>query len=219
MIRLDRRQFATTALLSGSLFSSLAEASVATALTGNPYADDIVLGDRRTPMAIVEYLSPTSRHCAKWHRDVFPKVKTELVDSGRVKFVIREVATRPLETAYLTFILARKAVFRGKPIQDRTYLSFIEAVFAAQEAVDWDESKKPDLRLISERFGIVGSDFDSAIGNWDAIQDAVTRTSVATYGSGVTGAPTIFVGEEELSTTDMSFDAISTALGRAKGAR
>ena len=41
-------------------------------------------------MTIVEYAAPTCPHCAAFNRDVFPKIKAEYVDTGKVRYVFRE---------------------------------------------------------------------------------------------------------------------------------
>ncbi|MDO5657775.1 MAG: DsbA family protein [Paracoccus sp. (in: a-proteobacteria)] len=55
------------------------------------YVSDIVLGDPDAPLTIVEYASFTCVHCANFHRDVFPQLKSEFIDTGRVQFIQRDV--------------------------------------------------------------------------------------------------------------------------------
>ncbi|MDO5527777.1 MAG: DsbA family protein [Paracoccus sp. (in: a-proteobacteria)] len=55
------------------------------------YVDDIILGDPEAPLTIIEYASFTCVHCANFHRDTFPTLKAEYIDTGLVQFIQRDV--------------------------------------------------------------------------------------------------------------------------------
>ncbi len=68
--------------------------SVSVALCGaesNYEYIDMSKGDSHAKVTIVEYASFTCPHCATFHREVFPKLKAEFIDSGKVHFIYREV--------------------------------------------------------------------------------------------------------------------------------
>lgn len=52
---------------------------------------DIVMGAEDAPLTIVEYASFTCGHCANFHEQNFPKLKKEFIDTGKVKFIQRDV--------------------------------------------------------------------------------------------------------------------------------
>ncbi len=52
---------------------------------------EMTLGDDAAPITMVEYASYTCPHCQRFHKDVFPKLKADYIDTGKVKFVYREV--------------------------------------------------------------------------------------------------------------------------------
>ncbi len=52
---------------------------------------DLFLGDENAPIEMIEYASFTCPHCANFHTDVYPKLKAEYIDTGKVKFIMREV--------------------------------------------------------------------------------------------------------------------------------
>lgn len=52
---------------------------------------DIPQGAEDAPVTIVEYASFTCGHCANFHSESYPKLKAEYIDTGKVKFIQRDV--------------------------------------------------------------------------------------------------------------------------------
>ncbi len=52
---------------------------------------DHVLGDPDAPVTLIEYASYTCGHCANFHLNQAKRLKEEYVDTGKVKFIHREV--------------------------------------------------------------------------------------------------------------------------------
>ena len=52
---------------------------------------DIPLGDENAPVTIIEYASFTCPHCASFHNNVWDKLKENYIDTGKVRFIMREV--------------------------------------------------------------------------------------------------------------------------------
>lgn len=53
--------------------------------------EDLFIGDADAPVEVIEYASFTCPHCARFHEDVYPQLKTNFIDTGKVKFVFREI--------------------------------------------------------------------------------------------------------------------------------
>src|SRR6478735_2994107 len=51
---------------------------------------DLVLGPADAKVTVVEYASMTCGHCAAFATKVFPELKTKYIDSGKIRFVMRE---------------------------------------------------------------------------------------------------------------------------------
>jgi protein-disulfide isomerase len=66
------------------------ETSVAPAMASSDVVE-LVLGDPDAPITIIEYASYTCPHCASFHKNVFGGLKSEYIDTGKVKFILREV--------------------------------------------------------------------------------------------------------------------------------
>lgn len=52
---------------------------------------DPFLGAEDAPVTIVEYASFTCPHCKSFHENAFKQLKADYIDTGKVKFVFREV--------------------------------------------------------------------------------------------------------------------------------
>ena len=52
---------------------------------------DMVKGNSDAKVTIVEYASFTCPHCATFHKEIFPQLKEQYIDTGKVKFIYREV--------------------------------------------------------------------------------------------------------------------------------
>ena len=61
------------------------------ATTEAPEIVEMTIGAENAPVTIVEYASFTCPHCATFHNDTFKKLKADYIDSGKVKFIYREV--------------------------------------------------------------------------------------------------------------------------------
>lgn len=52
---------------------------------------EMALGDADAPVTVIEYASFTCPHCATFHQTVFQELKENYVDTGKVRFIYRDV--------------------------------------------------------------------------------------------------------------------------------
>jgi len=52
---------------------------------------DMVQGAEDAPVTIIEYASYTCPHCAAYHEGPYKKLKADYIDTGKVRFIYREV--------------------------------------------------------------------------------------------------------------------------------
>lgn len=116
-VPIKRRMFlllATALGLAGATFGSvaLALAQKATAtpnagLMAAPPLPDIWMGSNSAPVTVIEYASLDCSHCAAFHAETWPTLKSKYIDTGKLHFVLREFPLGPLATA--GFMLGRCA--------------------------------------------------------------------------------------------------------------
>ena len=66
---------------------------------------DLWMGAKDAPVTIIEYASTTCSHCAAFHGGTFKELKDKYIDTGKVRFVLREFALNPVDMA--AYMLAR----------------------------------------------------------------------------------------------------------------
>lgn len=87
---------------------------------------DMALGSKDAPVTIIEYASMTCPHCAAFTNDVFPKLKTEYIDTGKVRFIFREF---PLDQVALAASALARCVAKDDA---QKYFTVVEILFKQQ---------------------------------------------------------------------------------------
>ena len=198
-MHITRREFckstATIALAAAVLGASvlppfpsdaLAEA-VSTADLMKPDAlPDLALGDDKAPVTIVEYASMTCPHCAHFQEATFPELKKRYIDTGKVRYILRDF---PLDNlAGAAFVLAHCAAKDDK----NKYYSMIDTLFSQQQ--QWAVEKPiPPLMAIAKQAGLTEQSFNACLTNqkaWDAMESVRQR---AMNQFKVQSTPTFFI--------------------------
>jgi protein-disulfide isomerase len=75
----------------------------------NEAPDDHVLGSNKAPITFIVWASVTCPHCSDWFINEWPAFNTILVQTGKVRFIFRELPTQPAQLAMLGFMMAECA--------------------------------------------------------------------------------------------------------------
>lgn len=151
---------------------------------------DVWLGKEDAKVTIIEYASMTCPHCANFHEKIFPVLKEKYINTGKVRFTLREFPFDPLATA--AFMLAR---CNG----NNKYYAMVDLLFAQQKA--WSSAPKPAEALLAtvRQAGFTQESFEACLKN-QSIYDAVK--SVQERGDktfGVDSTPTFFINGQKSS--------------------
>jgi len=164
-----------------------AEETVSTAELMKPDAlPDLWLGDDKAPVTLIEYASMTCPHCAHFQEVTFPEIKKRYIDTGKVRYILRDF---PLDSlAGAAFVLARCA---GKDDKSK-YYSLVDTLFRQQR--QWAVEKPiPPLLAIAKQAGFTEESFNACLSNqkaWDAME-SVRQRAVKDFK--VESTPTFFV--------------------------
>ena len=75
----------------------------------NEAPDDHVLGSNKAPITFIVWASVTCPHCSDWFSNEWPAFNKILVQTGKVRFIFRELPTQPAQLAMLGFMMAECA--------------------------------------------------------------------------------------------------------------
>jgi protein-disulfide isomerase len=167
---------------------------------------EMMLGSADAPNTIVEYASMTCPHCAQFQTTVLPELKTKYIDTGKVRYILREF---PLDNlAVAAFMLARCAG------GDR-YFPMVDALFATQAtwAVPGADGKDK-LLLIARQAGLSKEQFDKCLADKDLFNKIVQVRSRGNETFQVDSTPTFFVNGKRLK-GDHQLKDFDVALGEA----
>ncbi len=166
---------------------------------------DAIVGSADAKVTIIEYASLTCSHCARFHQDTYPALKAKYLDTGKVKFTLREFPLDPLATA--GFMVAR-CNDNGK------YYSIVDLLFQQQQ--NWAFVEKPLSALVGllKQAGFTQETVEACLKRDDiyaAVNDVKNR---AAEKLGVNSTPTFFINGQKHSgaLTIEEFDKILTPL-------
>jgi protein-disulfide isomerase len=163
------------------------EATVPVADLMKPEAlPDMTMGSDKAPVTIVEYASMTCPHCAHFQETAFPEIKKRYIDTGKVRYILREF---PLDTlASAAFMLARCA---GEKDPNK-YFAMVDTLFRQQN--QWVTAKPvPPLLAIAKQAGFTEQSFNACLANQkllDGIQ-SVRQRAIDVFK--VHSTPTFFI--------------------------
>lgn len=192
---LTATSFILTGLLSPALAQSADAPEIPARVTDFVLAegpDDHVLGSDDAVQTLIVYASVTCPHCSTWFTDEWPKVQTELVDTGLLRFVFREFPTAPAALAMTGFLMAECA-----PSED--YMSVIEYQMVEQAQIFKDAQEGRGREAYNKIAKLAGMESDESInaclGNPDMLAHIQDNSLRADLGK-VRGVPAFFINGE-----------------------
>jgi protein-disulfide isomerase len=161
-------------------------------------AGDVMIGSDKAPVTIIEYASMTCPHCAHFEETTLPELKKRYIDTGKVRYVMREFPLDALAAA--GFMLARCA-------GPDKYESVVETLFAKQP--DWVVPKPIEpLMAIAKQFGFTEESFNACLANQKVLDDIQAVRDHAVNKLAVNSTPTFFINGKRL-VGDLSIDVMA----------
>jgi protein-disulfide isomerase len=152
---------------------------------------ELILGAADAPITVVEYASMTCGHCAAFHTKVFDALKEKYIDTGKVRFVMREF---PLDNLAAAASMLARCAGEGKTFP------LISALFAKQD--EWAFVRgdpKPELLKIAKQAGFTQESFEKCLTDQKLLDDisAVRARGADTFG--VNATPTFFINGKKMN--------------------
>ena len=148
---------------------------------------DHIISFGKPKNTIIEYASMTCPHCSDFHGNIFPKIKEELIDTGKVKYTFRDF---PLDPFAMAGTMIANCVSEDK------YFDVINVLLKTQQK--WIEKGYQGIISIAKNFGLTLSETEQCLGNKELIKLIETNMSLASNSFGITGTPTVFVNGKKI---------------------
>ena len=179
---------AGAAALSLAAVSSAAFAAVDMAeLLKPPSLGDMALGaDEGAKVTLVEYASATCPHCAAFHKDVWPKLKADYIDTKKIRFIFREFPLN--DPALAAFMIARAA-------PKESYFPLIDVFFDTLQT--WAQDPAAGLLNIAKQAGFTQEKFDATLKD-EKLAKGIMDIRDGGVKFGVKGTPSFFLNGKNL---------------------
>jgi protein-disulfide isomerase len=142
---------------------------------------EMSMGPEGARVTVIEYASASCPHCANFHKTTFQDLKRDYIDTGKIRFIMREF---PHNDAGLAgFMIARCAP------KDK-YFPIMGMIFEQQEM--WFPNPVEGLFKIAELAGMSRADFDACLKN-ETVAKGILDVRRQAEVFGVDSIPTFFI--------------------------
>ena len=148
-----------------------------------------VIGKADAPITIVEYASLTCPHCARFHKETLPKLKTAYIDTGKAKLIFRDF---PFDG------LALRAAALARCAPQERYFAVLDTLFQQQET--WSRAKDPLAAIgnIGKLAGMSQATVDACFKD-TKLMDSIVQIRLDGEKQGVDSTPTFIIGVKKIS--------------------
>jgi protein-disulfide isomerase len=150
---------------------------------------DRVLGRAGAPVTIIEYASLTCSHCRDQHQKTLPQLKKEWIDSGKAKFIYRDLPWDNLA-------LGMAKLARCAP--EAQYYPLVQALFDAQATIVRSGDPLAEIKGVAAMAGFDGAAVDACIRRADLHTLVEGMRDTARNQLGVTGTPATFINGQKI---------------------
>lgn len=177
---------------------------------------DHVMGKATAPVTVIEYASLSCPHCHNFEVKVFPKFKRAFINTGKVRYVVREF---PIGHASGTAAIINHCAPKGK------FFTLFHAYLTHQpEWVSQDVRLNAIYAVAHHAVGMSRATFDKCLANQPMIA-ALRQVKDRGRKLGVEGTPTFFIkgqriqGEVTFAQIKTLIEAKPVAKAKAKGSQ
>jgi protein-disulfide isomerase len=171
--------------------SAMAQSATAADVAKPVSLPDMALGPADASVTIVEYASMTCPHCAAFTENVFPKIKSEFIDTGKIRFVFREF---PLDIKAAAGSMLARCIAKtdaGK------YFAVVDLLFKQQ--TEWAGPKTTEiLKRIGKQAGLSEQNVEDCLKDQALLDKIAADQKYANEVLKVNSTPTFFINGEML---------------------
>jgi protein-disulfide isomerase len=168
---------------------------------------DMAIGPADAAVTIVEFASMTCPHCAAFNADVFPKIKSTYIDTGKIRYIFREF---PLDIKAAAGSMLARCVAKDDSAK---YFAVIDVLFKQQS--DWVvKNTTESLGRIGKQAGLSQDQVDTCLKDQALLDKIAADQKYAADILKVNSTPTFFIngdvikGEASFDTFDAKIKAL-----------
>ena len=159
---------------------------------------DMALGPANAPVTITEFASMTCPHCAAFNADVFPKIKSTYIDTGKIRYIFREF---PLDIKAAAGSMLARCIAKDDAGK---YFAVIDMLFKQQG--DWVMKNTTDtLTRIGKQAGLSQEQVEACLKDQALLDKIAADQKYAVDVLKVNSTPTFFINGEVIK-GEASFD-------------
>jgi len=152
---------------------------------------DMALGPANASVTITEYASMTCPHCAAFNETVFPKIKSEYIDTGKVRYVFREF---PLDIKAAAGSMLARCIAKDDAGK---YFAVIDMLFKQQN--DWVMKNTTEtLTRIGKQAGLSQQAVEDCLKDQTLLDKIAADQKYASDVLKVDSTPTFFINGEKI---------------------
>ena len=165
--------------------------------TNNIFADDnflsIVEGNKNAKVKLIVYESLTCSHCANFHKDVYPELKKEFIDEGKINIEFRNF---PLDLAALN--AAKIAHCKNDGASDILHFLYYNQDTWIKGTNILEINKNLEKLIINSEFNL---DFENCINN-KKIEDYILEERIDGFKQyEIEATPTLIINDKKFNKT------------------
>jgi protein-disulfide isomerase len=177
--------------------------------------DDMAIGLPNAPVTMIEYASVMCPICKAWHDAMWAQFKQHYIDTGKVRFIMREFPTGDMAPSV---VVAAFQVARCGNATPEQYFSRVDVFYDQQPAFFATGGQNELVRQKLVDIGKAANLSEQQV--MDCINDPSGGTRMQrlyTAGSnlGVSGTPTLFLNGRKLDPTPGNFSELSHVVDAA----
>ena len=152
---------------------------------------DMALGPANAPVTITEFASMTCPHCAAFNEGVFPKIKSEYIDTGKIRYVFREF---PLDIKAAAGSMLTRCIAKDDAAK---YFTVTDLLFKQQG--DWVlKNTTETLTRIGKQAGLSQQAVEECLKDQALLDKIVADQKFASEVLKVNSTPTFFINGEKI---------------------
>ena len=167
---------------------------------------DMALGPKDAAVTIIEFASMTCPHCAAFNAEVFPKIKSTYIDTGKIRYIFREF---PLDIKAAAGSMLARCIAKDDAAK---YFAVVDVLFKQQ--MDWAYGKTSTtdgLTRIGKQAGLSQEQVDACLKDQALLDKIAADQKYATDILKVNSTPTFFINGDVIK-GEASFDVFDAKI-------